>query len=59
MGHYSILQNVEPFMCFSPNSTNMCNFPQLVNLLPAPCKLNKHPEDVARLAAIKLNRNEW
>uniref|UniRef100_A0A1B6LVU5 TOG domain-containing protein n=1 Tax=Graphocephala atropunctata TaxID=36148 RepID=A0A1B6LVU5_9HEMI len=43
----------------SPNNTKVGTFPQLVNLLPVPAKLEKNPEEVARLAAIKLNRSEY
>uniref|UniRef100_A0A1B6JBB9 TOG domain-containing protein n=1 Tax=Homalodisca liturata TaxID=320908 RepID=A0A1B6JBB9_9HEMI len=43
----------------SPNNAKVGNFPHLVNLLPTPAKLEKSPEDAARLAAIKLNRDDW
>lgn len=44
-----------PFVC----RVNFENSFALVNFLPTPIKPDKHPEDVVRLAAIKLNRDEW
>jgi len=39
-------------------NNKISTFPQL-NLLPPNKQLEKHPEDVARFAANKLNMNEW
>lgn len=43
----------------SQNNAKTEYFSQVHNLLPAPIKSEKHPEDAVRLAVIKLNRSDW